>query len=182
MDTLAFSYNQARRELAEARELYPDKIYSAIASGVLAKEERGWAQVAITATAQVKARGSYPYLKDVARQTAVLLKEEPTPATLEILEQITYQTNCYMRAKETIELYERYWKDGYISIHDITEEHNGKIALLSGSADVDLFRIKKDNEKVKLIKNFTTLGYQKPRMRTRFYRPQIDANLFVKVV
>ena len=97
-------------------------------------------------------------------------------------EHIVYGTNVYMRAKATIEKYDKMLADGYIHTYDCTEEMNGKMALLSGTAENDWLTVKKNDEKIKLYIKGDRRGYQKPRMRTRYFMFGIENDQFIKLI
>ena len=133
------------------------------------------------ASVQVSASGKYPYNSDVVRVFMAAQGIKDTPEHLERTERLVYGSSHYVRARETVALYEKMTADGFVSVHDITEDLHGKRALLTGKTTLDWLTTIKDGEKVKLYCKGDVYGYQKPNMRTRYYRPQVDANLFVKI-
>ena len=187
MKSNAFHYNEAKRDIERSKELSADDIKALIATSVSEKKRENWAHewstIAISATEKLEANGKYPYLDDVARGMAEILGVDVMDdKAWNIIKDVAYATSGYSRALKTIQVYERFWSEGFISIHDTTEEHNNKEALLSGKGSVDLFSFKKENEPVKIVvMENGARGYRKPRMRTRFFRAPIDADLFVKL-
>lgn len=137
---------------------------------------------AIEARNEVIASGKYPYQSDVVRVLLSKLDISATASTLSRTSNVVYGSTQYLRAKETIELYKKMSDNGYISIHDITEDMHGKTALLNSAQTHDLLTIKKNDEKVRLYIKNNRIGYQKLRMRSRYYAVSIDMDLFVKII
>ncbi len=204
MDTKAYNYNRAVKDLAEGVELTEDQVRTYLAAENKEAEDgieynkiedalentigryKCWFPLAIKATQDITATKAYPYLSDVASKLLELLGVDNTYLTQSRAQHIVYGTNQHMRQVETITLYERMIADGYVSIHDIKPEDNGKSALLRGSTEQDWLTRKHEDEKVRLVcvgeGGVRKLGYQKAKQRTKYYVVMIDGDLFVKII
>jgi hypothetical protein len=180
MQTNAYSYNHALHNIAETQQIESDEA-AAIINGTGKVSLHLHCIEADIADARVREQGKYPYNSDVARVLLNILKIPETTETLDRAETIVYGSSHYRDAQDAIKLYEDMEASGYISIHDITHDMDNKKALLSGKMTLDWMTSKKENEPVVLVNHGKVYGYRKPRMRTRYYTPQLDANLFVKL-
>lgn len=181
METNAYNYREAQRTIEKTQTISPaDAI--AIANGTDKVSLSLYLADVGEVIAEITASGKYAYNSDIATEITKRLDIADTATVHTRIESIVYGSRRYLYALKTIETYRKYWDAGYISIHDVSEADNGKEALLSGTASVDLWTTKKDDEKVKIVADGTARGYRKPRMRTRFYRPSADADYFVKII
>ena len=180
MKTNAWAYNEAVRDLAH----YRDISYVDIANFIREQdpEKRNAAHSSYDATCY-NLDLSAEYNSDAAKK---LLNDigiiNITPDEQHLAEGYVYAARRVARANKTLLLYADYKTRGYISIHDITPEHDGKKAVLDGKQELDWLTTSKHDEPVVLVCNERVHGYRRPRMRTRYYAPQVDANLFVKLV
>ena len=203
MTTKAYSYNEAERELARDKELSRLEVINFITNPTNKEEEgtiawnkkeaeiekalnnEGYCQIynkeSKEAEEIVKATGAYPYNSLVAEKLLDILGLNDIKNYKKRAEHIVYGTNRHYRHIKDIELYQKYWNDGYISIQDITNEDNGKKALLTGVVEGDLFAHKKVDEKVRLVCDNNHLGYQ-TKGQSRKYHMASTNDLFIKII
>lgn len=123
---------------------------------------------------------SETYNSECAEKLLEQLGIEKTEKTMDVAESYIYNTKGQDRDIATIRKYEEMAQNGWTPIADITEEDDGKLALLTGTVSHDFLTVKKDNEKVKLVKTDTAHGYQRPQQRTK-YIPCHD-EMFIKII
>ena len=200
--TKSWNYNKAVKDLVDARELTSEQVRTFFSlkngeeAGTIKHNDKEsqleksiggfdcWYKVAIEATEAVKKTGAYPYLAHVADKMLDLMgiayaKESET--VRKRAEHIVYGTNVYMRAKSTIEKYDKMLAAGYIHTDDCTDDMHGKMALLSGTSEHDWLTIRKNDEKIKLYIKGDMRGYMRPRMRTRYFTFGIGNDQFIKL-
>jgi hypothetical protein len=182
METNAWHYREAERTIGKTQSIGRGEAI-AIAEGTDKVSLSLYLPEVRDAIAAIEAAGKYAYNSDVASAVMRMLGMETTNAAAHgRMESIVYGSRQYIRAEETLAKYRRFWDAGYISIHDVSDADDGRTALLSGTASVDLWTLKKDDEKVRIVAKGDMRGYMKPRMRTRYFRAAVDSDLFVKII
>jgi len=180
MESNAYHYRDAIRTIGEKVNVEAETA-ACIILGSAEPIRHAYVEKASEANKSIVAGGKFPYLADVADELLNLLDIEKTEERHRRAETLCYTTGCIDRAYEKVAMYRDMWGGGYTSIHDMPEEWDGKRAVLTGTQSLDWMTTKKKDEPVKLIVRHDRYGYQRPRMRTRMFRPQLDADLFVKL-
>lgn len=121
------------------------------------------------------------YNDEVVKATCEKLGLEKEGRTDKTIGELVYTTRNYNRALKTVEMYETMTANGLIPVQDTTPEMHLKKARLIGES-TGLMGVTKYDENVKVIHDGEYVGYQKPRQRTKFYRPAIDSQLFLQLL
>jgi hypothetical protein len=184
MKTKSYNYNEAVKNKAEERLLTSDQTVKYIQSSEIPLDWESYSKRAVEVIKDIQDKDDVAYNSDVAD---ILLKKLGLSSELSApikkkAKRIVYNSQSKYRAKKTIELYKKMLADGYIHCSDITEDMDGKKALLTGKITMDFLSSTKKDEPIKLVCRDDVKGYQKPRQRTRFYRFGIDEDLFIKVI
>lgn len=199
--TKSYNYNEATRDIERSKEVTRHDVVSMIMNatngyeqGTIAYNDKETAinqtignkhglylKEAIVAYDNIKATGAYPYLDTVAIELLRILDIPDTHNTRSRAKHVCYYTNRYMEALQVVEKYQAMFNDGYIHISDITEDMHGKKALLTGKNDIDWFTTNKDNEKVTIVCTGSSMGYKKPKQRTKYYPVMIYSDYFIKL-
>jgi hypothetical protein len=180
METNAWKYRDAARTLREGRTITDGQAKTLIEG----EEKIGFdvfREEDVAAYLEVAGKGETPYTSMMADRILASLSMEKSDTAHRRAETLAYNASKIASARGTIEKYDRMVEQGYMPIHDITREHHGRKALLAGTITHDWLTTRKDDEPVKLVCNDDRIGYQRPRMRTRFFRAPVDADLFVKL-
>lgn len=131
---------------------------------------------------EIEHSGNYTYLNTVAKKLLDILGIIADQQRIDRAEHICYYTNVYMRAIRTKLHHINMHLKGYIHASDITEDMNGKKALLTGTIEADIMTIAKQDEKVMIVCKDDMKGWRTPKMRTRYYPFTIDSDLFIKLI
>lgn len=204
----SYNYTQAKKEVELAQEITREQAIAYITntenkeeSGTIAYNDKEMAifnqsfpakvgnfrariylQEAIDSKIEIVAFGAYPYLEDVAKKLLGRLNIETNDKTISRASDICYQSGKYADELATIKKYEDMEKLGYKHVEEVTDEDHGKTALLKGSSDNDMFSVNHDDDKVKIYCKGSHRGYQKPRMKTRYYSFGLGTDLFIKII
>lgn len=200
--TKSFNYNEAIKDIERSKMVSREEVIKMLTDtsneyeqGTIAYNDKEtliehtignkhglYMNEAIQAQEGIKATGAYPYLDVVAIELLKMLDVADTHQTRSRARHICYYTNKYQRAIHVVEKYHNMLKEGYISLNDITEDMNGKKALLTGKGEIDWFTIQKDNEPVTIVYTDTARGYKKKGQRSRYYQTPIDGDYFIKLI
>ena len=190
--TKAYNYNEAIKEIERSKMVTREEVIKMLLDtsneheqGTIAYNDKEtliehtignkhglYMNEAIQAQENIKATGAYPYLDTVAIELLKILDIPETHLTRSRARHVCYYTNRYIRAMQVVEKYQNMLKEGYISLHDITEDMNGEKAILTGKSEIDWLTIQKDNEKVTIVCTETAKGYKKKGQRRR--QPRIQ--------
>lgn len=172
MKTNAYHYNEAVRDLERYKAISLDEARTSI-------EEQAEIKDAYSEAIDL----SHEYNSGAASAFIALLELEESQPAQRIAEGYVYNSRRVARAKKRLELYAKMYTDGYMPIHDITPDMNGKPALLSGTQSYDWMTTHKEDEKVKLVALADgRKGYARPKMRSRFFGVSVDSDMFIKLI
>ena len=195
IDTKAYHYNQAVKELAQTPQRTDGELLNLIGRTGTAKlhdypEHRVWLTgfscTAIFLINEMEASGKTAYNADIEMKLINRLGLEGktlSEGQKDVIGECVYNSQVVNRANKTMAHYETMKAQGFTPFHDITEAEHGKKALVTGKLENDLLTFNHNDMSVRLVcyPNNGGIGYARPRMRTR-YIPVGVSDLFFKII